>query len=67
MNGVSPARIARLERCHEIAAECASENPELIPVFQRIEQELGAARTALINDPIARARRIAEQRRAASK
>lgn len=64
MTGIAPARLARLERCHAIAAECAAENPVLIPVFERMEEELAAARTALINDPIARARRIAEQRRA---
>ncbi|MDB6178963.1 hypothetical protein PAF17_15840 [Paracoccus sp. Z330] len=61
----SPAHIKRLERCEAIVAECVAENPELIPVFERIEEELTKARASAVKDPLSKARMLAEQRRQA--
>lgn len=65
MPAVNPAHLARLERALAIAAECVAMNETLIPVFERIEAELAEAQTALISDPVARARRMVAQRQAA--
>ncbi|MFV0383669.1 hypothetical protein [Paracoccus sp. (in: a-proteobacteria)] len=63
-NTISPVYVQRLKRCHRIAAECAARNPLLLPIFERMEREVSAAEIGLIKDPIEKARRMAEHKRA---
>lgn len=62
MNLVNPDLIEVLERALAIAAEVALRDPEKLPIFDRIDRELQAARAQLalrdINDPISRAREL---------
>ncbi|KGJ01723.1 hypothetical protein SAMN04487972_1191 [Paracoccus halophilus] len=61
-------QIARLERAHLIAARIVALDPAALPVFERLDAEMAAAKAEVearrLNDPIARARALAQLRKA---
>ena len=65
---VNAAWLARLERALLIAARAVAHNPAAIPIFERVDAEITAARAEIearrINDPIAKARALAMARKA---
>ncbi|UFM64200.1 hypothetical protein LOS78_01635 [Paracoccus sp. MA] len=65
---ISPAFIADLERAHLILARVVEQDIAALPIFERLDAELLAARADLaarrMDDPIARARALAQARKA---
>lgn len=58
--GRARAHIARLENALGIAAQAAEHDLRALPIFDRIEAELKAAKAALASDPIERIRALRE-------
>lgn len=65
---LSPAMLARIERAHLIVARIVAIDPAALPIFERLDAELMAARAEQearrMDDPIARARALAQARKA---
>lgn len=65
---ISPALLARIERAHLIAARIVAIDAAALPIFERMEAELAAANAEVearrLDDPIARARALAQARKA---
>lgn len=63
----SPAFIADLERAHLILARVVEQDISALPIFERLDAELLAARAEMaarrMDDPIARARALAQARK----
>ncbi|GEM_PF-4237689 len=65
---VSTAFLARLERAHLTAARVVALDAAALPIFERLDAEVAAARAEVaarrMDDPIARARALAQARKA---
>lgn len=65
---ISPAMLAQIERNHLIVARVVAIDPAALPIFERLDAELAAARAEVaarrMGDPIARARALAQARKA---
>lgn len=65
---ISPAFIADLEQAHLILARVVELDIAALPIFERLDAELMAARAEQearrMDDPIARARALAQARKA---
>ncbi|MDK8871612.1 hypothetical protein [Paracoccus sp. SSJ] len=62
---------ARLERAHLIAARVVVQDAAALPIFERLDAELQAARAALtarkLNNPVAYARALVHARKASNR
>ncbi|SIQ39134.1 hypothetical protein SAMN05421641_10768 [Paracoccus thiocyanatus] len=65
---ISPAFMADLERAHLILARVVEQDIAALPIFERLDAELLAARAEMaarrMDDPRARARALAQARKA---
>ncbi len=65
---IGPAMLARLERAHLIAARVVAQDAAALPIFERLDAELAAAKAEIaarkMDDPIARARALAQAKNA---
>lgn len=59
--------LAKLRKLRTLFAVAALDNPELMPIFERIDSDCADAEAFASNDPIAIARRRREQIKAAEK
>ena len=68
---ISPAFLADLEQAHLIVARVVQQDIAALPVFERLDTELLAARAEQaawrLDDPIARARALAQAKKAGFK
>lgn len=59
---MTPHLLARIERAHAKAAEIVVIDPRALPIFERLDRELAAAKVALdaqrAADPVERARAL---------
>lgn len=65
---VTPALLARIERARLIVARVVAIDPAGLPIFERLDAEYSAAQAEVaarrIDDPIAKARALAQARKA---
>lgn len=65
---MNAAHVARLERCLLIVARVVERDPAALPHFERVDNELRAAKAQVdarrMADPVARARALAMARKA---
>lgn len=55
--------LPRLIAARAHVAEMVGKNPAYLPIFERLDQEVELAEAAQLNDPVYRARLLAEKRR----
>lgn len=65
---VNETMIARMERALVMAARLVAQDVAILPIFERLDAELSAVKADVaahrMNDPIARARALAQARKA---